>query len=85
MRSARYRAARDALGWTHAKLAQAIGVTERTRTATRIRRGSRATRLCARQSPRARPDEAPFCHESPRPPNRFRGAIPGNRDSARWM
>lgn len=30
MRPARYRAARDALGWTHAKLAQAIGVTERT-------------------------------------------------------
>jgi hypothetical protein len=30
MKPAQYRAARDALGWTHAKLAQTIGVTERT-------------------------------------------------------
>ena len=40
-----------------------------------IRRGSLG---CERQSSRARPDEAPFCHENPRPPNQYRCAAPGN-------
>jgi hypothetical protein len=39
MKPAQYRAARDALGWTHAKLAETIGVSERTPIPLRRRRG----------------------------------------------